>query len=199
MGSGIWAWCWTLLCCSFALSTVSTTSAPRCIAPIYKSHRLSGTDEGQLCATLDTRYETWQTVADVAQSAMSQWHLPQTVRLRAESFLHTRHAGCARVHQVPTQEVFFTSIAMHSFQAKTESQSGPIGGRLRVHFAASQARYSKCFQCLLGRMCRMWKMTDQDVAFRVTVLGLVIDCKNLMFARSPVSQSETIVITALHR
>ena len=62
----------------------------------------------------------------------------------------------------------------------------------------------------------MWKMTDQDVAFRVTevqlhtcqnclcggmttaeeisrfsVLGLVIECKNLMFARSPVSQSET--------
>ena len=106
MSSNIWAWCWTLLFCSFALSAVSTTSVPRCIAPIYKSHHLSGTDEGQLCATLDTRCQTWQTMADVTQSAMSQWYLPQTVRLRAVSFLHTRHTGCSRVHQVPTLEVF---------------------------------------------------------------------------------------------
>ena len=100
----------------------------------------------------------------------------------------------------PPKKFFY--LHCNAFQAKTESQSGPIGGRLRGHFAASHARHSKCFQCLLGRKFCMRKLTDRDVAFRVTevqlltcqsrlcggmttaggisrfsVLGLVIDCK----------------------
>ena len=136
------------------------------LPPIYNTHHSSGTDEGQLCATLDTRYQTWADDSRCCRVSV----VPSSNGPTACSELpsHKTYGMFTRSPNTHPRSSY-TSITM-LFRRRLNLSRGRLAGDFRA---------LRSIASTFGSMCCMRKLTDQDVAFRVTEVQFVAHVSEL--------------------